>query len=115
MNSQTQINFDVQKARERRDDGITRAMDHAEAENRGWKDMAYEYLVNVYIKHTKHPFQVEDVRASCAGVVPEAPSARAWGGIVRRARHAGLIRQVGIAPVNNINANRANAAVWQRL
>jgi hypothetical protein len=77
--------------------------------------MAYDFLVNVYIKHQKGPFQVEDVRASCAGVVPEAPSARAWGGIIVRARRAGLVKKVGTDSVRNPNANCAIATVWIRI
>lgn len=111
MNAQQQIDF----GRVNRDRGIERAMNHAEAVERGWKDMAYEFLVNVYIKHHRGPFQVEDVRASCDGVVPEAPSARAWGGIILRARHAGLIKKVGTEAVRNPNANCAIATVWQRI
>lgn len=115
MNGQTSINFNITRARERRDDGIVRAMDHADSVERGWCDMAYDFLVNVFIKHHKGPFQVEDVRASCAGVVPEAPSARAWGGIILRARHAGLIQKVGTEAVRNPKANCAIATVWQRI
>jgi hypothetical protein len=111
---QTSINFDVKAARERRDDGMKRAMDHAERIERGWKEMAYDFLVNVFIKHHHGRFMTEQVRAACAGVVPEPPSARAWGGIIRKAVLAGLIHQVGFDKVKNKNANCANAAVWHK-
>lgn len=115
MNAQQSIDFNIQKGRENRDRGITAAMDHAEAVERGWKQMAYDFLVNVFIKHHKGQFMCEDFRAACKGVVPDPPNLRAFGGIIVSARRAGLIRQVGTRQVKNANANCANAAVWQRI
>jgi hypothetical protein len=114
MTVQTSLNFDVKAARERRDDGMNRAITHAERIERGWEDMAFDFLVNVFLKHHKGPFMCEDFRASCKGVVPDPPSLRAFGGIIMKAKKRGLIQRIGIRSVKNANANCANAAVWQR-
>ena len=108
MNAQTSIDF----ARANRDKGIQRAVDHADAVERGWSEMAFDFFVNVFLKHHKGEFQCEDYRASCKGIVPDPPSLRAYGAIVVRAKKMGLIKRIGIGPVKNPKAQMANANVW---
>lgn len=110
MNQQAQIDF----SRARRDEGITRAVNHANQVERGWEDMAYEFFVNVFLKHQRGPFMCEDYRASCKGVVPDPPSLRAFGGIITKAKRRGLIKRIGIRPVKNPKAQMANATVWHK-
>lgn len=112
--TQKEIDFSISRARENRDNGIQRAVDHADAEIREWSTMAYEFFVNVFLKHTKAPFMTEDFRASCKGVVPDPPSLRAFGAIVVKAKKNGLIRRVAIKSVKNPRANCAMANVWER-
>lgn len=108
MTTQTQIDF----ARANRDAGIERAVNHADAVHRDWSTMAYEFFTNVFLKHHKGTFMGEDFRASCKGVVPDPPSLRAFGGVIVRAKYAGLIKRVGLRSVKNPKANCANATVW---
>lgn len=110
---QTQLQFDIQRARERRDTGMQRAVDHADAVTPSWSDRAYEFLVE-YVK--SHPvFMVEDVRYASQGIIPAPPSARAWGAVVTRAAKAGLIYQDGFKKVKNVKAHSTPAAVWKRV
>jgi len=109
MNAQRELEF----GRIARDKGIKRAIDNANAVERDWEEMAYDFFVNVFLKHTKGAFQCEDYRAACKGIVPDPPSLRAYGGIITRAKHAGLIRKAGPPkPVKNPKAQMAFAAVW---
>jgi hypothetical protein len=110
MNMQVQIDF----SRTVTNAGIKRAEDHANKVHGDWSQQAFEFL-KIYLRHNKNDFMTEDVRNACKGVVPEAPTARAWGAIILKAAHADLIRKVGIRPVKNLRAHRANAAVWRRV
>lgn len=94
------------------DKGIKRAVSHAEQIQERWRVTALEFLY-FYIQRNDR-FQVEDVRKAAKGIIPEPPSLRAWGGIIRSAAARGWVRQVGIEPVQNATAHCANAAVWQR-
>jgi hypothetical protein len=109
MTGQTNIDF----GRQNRDAGIKRAVDHADHVTRDWSTMAYEFFTNVFLKHHKGQFMAEDFRAQCKGIVPDPPSLRAFGGIIIRAKCAGLITRVGIKPVKNPKAQMANASVWK--
>lgn len=111
--SQTQIQFDISKAAERRDLGIMRAEAKANSDSREWSDEAYDFLVG-YIKINRR-FQVEDIRFASQGLVPTPENQRAWGGVVVRAAKAGLIRQDGFQKVKNIKAHRTPAAVWKTI
>lgn len=111
-----QSSLDFTRSEENRDNGIKRAIDHANAEILDWETMAYNFFVNVFLKHNKGIFQCEDFRAACKGVVPDPPSLRAYGGIITRAKYAGLIIKAGPPkPVKNPNAHLANASVWRSL
>lgn len=111
MMVQTQINF----GKVNRDKGMQRAVDHAEVIEPGWQDMAYSFLVNVFLKHNSKPFMTEDFRAACKGIVPDPPSLRAFGPIILKARRSGLVRRIGTRPVKNAKANMAFATVWVRV
>jgi hypothetical protein len=109
MNNQAQIDF----GRKNRDAGMKRAIDHANAVTPDWEEMAYSFFVNVFLKHVKGEFQCEDLRAQCKGIVPDPPNLRAYGSLMRKAKHEGLIINTGrTRPVKNPKAQMANAAVW---
>lgn len=73
-----------------RDDGMERAVEHADAVKPKWSDDAFEHLRR--FAESLHTFTSEDVRevAERDGLaVP--PDSRAWGGVVIRAVRAGII------------------------
>jgi hypothetical protein len=111
---QQQIELDFCGARINRDNGIKVSLLNAEAHVLGWGDRAFDYL-KIFIKRHPEPFQTEQVRLfakSCG--FPDAPSARAWGGVMLRAARLNLIQKINIAPTSNPTAHHANAVVWRR-
>ena len=97
--------------------GIKKAINHAERDIPGWATLAFECLKS-YLRFCPpdHEFMAEDVRKFSQStyflVVPEPPSLRAWGGIMRKAKGAGLIRAIGTRKVVNPTAHGANATLW---
>ena len=96
-----------------RDQGITRAADHAERESPGWSDRALAMLRR-YVAEVGGRFQAEDVRAwAKAHGLDDPPHKRAWGGVMVKARNKGLIRCIGTQQVDNREAHCANAGLWE--
>jgi hypothetical protein len=74
--------------------------------------MAYAFLKRYARLHDI--FSGEEVRvAAYEHAVPPSPSDRAWGGVIKKAAHEGVIRQIGYIKVRNPRARRANAALWE--
>lgn len=112
MNTQTSLDF----GRQRRDDGMNRAVTHANKIHSDWSDKAYAYLIQfVASRKPGETFLTEDIREDAGTVVPEPPSLRSWGAITMRAAREGLIVKVGHRAVKNKNANMAYASVWRRV
>ena len=91
-------------------DGIIQAVDNANKKTENWSDLAFIFL-SKFIK-TNKVFMTEEVRNASKDFIPEPPSNRAWGGIVVKAKNAGLIKHNGYSQVKNPKAHRANASVW---
>jgi hypothetical protein len=87
-------------ARARRDDGISRAADHAGS---AWQRQARGYLLE-YLATNTGAFLAEDVRgfAERRGISPP-PDGRAWGAVFQSAAREHLIRKVGYAPARSSN------------
>ena len=82
-------------ARVRRDDGIQRAVDHADRVSHAWSVLAYQTLIE-YIRYTDTYFLAEDFTGyALARHVPKPPDNRAFGAIIQRAARAGLIVKAG--------------------
>jgi len=106
----------IDQSRQNRDEGIRTAVGHADDEIQDWSSKAYIFFIEKYLKNNDGNFKAEDVRSYAALVdFPLPPSARAWGGIMMKARKDGFIDLVGIGPVRNAKAHRANAATWIRI
>lgn len=98
-----------------RDDGMEKALQHANSANPEWSTKAAAFL-RKYISYTATPFMAEDVRMAAINAnVPEPPSKRAWGPIILKARKDGLIKSLGTDKVSNPRAHRANAGKWIRV
>lgn len=99
MSDQLTIDF----ARARRDDGITRAIDHAEAARQGWKKRAHGYLLEfLTTRRLGDTFLAEDVRQFAAGL-DAPPDGRAWGWVFQDASRRGFIVKAGYAPAKSSN------------
>jgi len=114
----TQLSFfDIEKPKPKptgeilRDKGIKRAVDHAEDIHEGWQVKALDWLY-IYAK-THIQFSGEMVRMDAKGILPDPPSLRTWGSVLRNGACRGWIRQVGYVRVTNPDAHKANAALWE--
>lgn len=101
MNAQTA----TQQAQERRDVGIERAEDHANAVEEGWSEAAYSHLFDFCktVRESKRRFIVEEVRAYALERGFTCASERAWGAVIQRAARRGLIVKIGYAPAKSSN------------
>jgi hypothetical protein len=100
-----------------RDDGIDRAVAHADRVTPKWSQMAYEELRAFLIHTGLHEFTSEHVRdfAEAWGFV-SPPDKRAWGGVMMRAARAGLIRKTRrFTPSMNPNSHKMPKALWVRV
>lgn len=105
----------IASGRELRDAGIERSLLSAERKVKGWSETAYGYLLEYLAMHAE-AFRGEQVRTFAhARGCPMPAHARAWGGVLVRAAHAGLIAKAGIAQVHNPAAHCANAALWRKV
>lgn len=98
-----------------RDLGIATSVDNANTIDPGWSLKAF----NILLEFIAGPggngtFMTENIRSYAEKRGFIAPSSsRAWGGPMVKAKNAGLIESVGLAPVNNAKAHKANATVWR--
>lgn len=82
-------------ARVRRDDGMKRAVDHADRVSHAWSVLAYQFLIHCLNVWGDETFIAEDVVKCSHATVPEPPDARSLGAIIQRAARAGLIVKAG--------------------
>ncbi len=84
----------IEQAIARAEDGMERALAHAEDECRKWGELAYRFL-EVYCRRHQS-FISEDVsEASKKYGLIQPPTDRAWGAIYKRAQASGVIRMDG--------------------
>ena len=89
---------------ERRDNGIQRAVAHAEKETERWAQRATMYLTDLIDRRGFKPFLFEElIEIAIREGVAAPPDGRAWGGIARRLAKAGVIRNLGYAPAKTSN------------
>lgn len=89
-----QLTFDNATARAAADDGMRRAIEHAESECENWGELAYLFLEQFCRRNLS--FISEDVSgASKTWGMVQPPTDRAWGQVYRRAQKAGVIEMDG--------------------
>lgn len=96
----------------RRDGGIRRAYDHAEAGEPGWTERAALYLRD-YATRVAHgqPFLAEDAREASGARINQPDSNKAWGKAVQVAARRGWIMKAGYAPARS--SNGAPKCAWR--
>jgi len=105
MRAQIQTGFQLAEQ------GAGAALAHAELMYESWGDHAYAILLD--IAAGRRPFRTEEVRAAAEERgLPNPPSARAWGGVIKRAVHAGKIFRVGFAACDNPKAHACSVSIW---
>jgi hypothetical protein len=100
--------------------GINKALVSAEALHNDWAEKAYKYLVRFLasgeVKNKGGKFKGEDVsKWAYENGLEKPPSGRAWGGIMLKGGKRNIIIKVGLGPVKNPAAHRANAGTWVKL
>lgn len=109
-----QLTFFDTDAQIRRDDGIYRAIRHADIEHERWSNNAYAYL-KLFIQLKSFPFLAEDLRFHAEkNGFPIPPSKRAWGAVVLKAKRDGLIKACGYKQTTNPKAHCTPACLWVR-
>jgi hypothetical protein len=117
--AQTAFTFDDPKrlsrkdAEERRDDGMARAEQHAEAEIPKWKDLALDALCT-FVSSRANPFLTEDFRVwtIATNACPQPPEPRAWGAVMSAAKARGLVTPCGTGRA--ATSNLSPKVLWQR-
>jgi hypothetical protein len=96
---------DLSGARERAQDGIERAVEHADRVSPGWSDLALFHLQRD-VRHRAAPFTIEKVRLDIAPLLPEPTDGRAWGAVTQAAIRRGVIVRTGqFAPAVSSNGS----------
>ena len=113
MTNQLNI-FEQDLGKELRDAGIAQSEKHANEEIPGWSDMAFGFLIS-FLERNSHEFMVEDVRKEAEGIVPYSHTERAWGSVILKASRRGLVKHLGYKQVDNPNAHKTPASVWQKV
>jgi len=103
---------DTKTTQEMAVDGMTQAVEHADQEEPGWSERAYQMLVG-YAAHHKE-FMTENVRVwATDNGLPKPPTDRAWGAVTLRAARADLIVCVGYRKTSVPPAHAAPRSLWQ--
>lgn len=104
-------------ARKARDDGIGRAVDHADRVHPSWADQAFDVLADyltIGAIAAGAGFTSEDVRDHADRLaLPEPPHLRAWGGVFQRAARGGLIVKSGVTEARAARVHCGIITVWQ--
>ena len=109
---QQQIDF----GRKLRDEGIQKAVDHANHVHEAWSEDAYRYF-QIYLNHKPKGFKfmIEDFREHIRGTLADPPHKRAFGSLAVRARKEKLIAKAGHGQVANPTAHRCFATIWMKV
>jgi hypothetical protein len=109
---ESQVAFDFTAARARRDDGMSRAVEHADRVEPTWSDRAFNVLREYALTHAE-PFLIERVVEASKATLHAPTDKRAWGAVVQRARRAELIERAGYAPA--ATSNCSPKPLWKRV
>lgn len=108
-----QAGFDFTAARALRDDGIARAVSHAEADAPGWTEIAYNFLVRYAENHQRFQCWMANQSSKNSGAVPVPENEKAWAAPIRKALKNGVIAKDGFAP--NPKRHATDAPVYRSL
>jgi hypothetical protein len=116
--TQTNILDLIAEGERLKQEGLDRAVDHADRDIPDWKVRCWSlFLEWLDSKPVGWRFKVEDFRlhVEAQGKIEAPPSKRAYGFISVKGVRAGLIVNKGTVKVNNPNAHRANAGLWEKI
>jgi len=91
-------------------EGMQRAEQSANNTHYKWSDTAYSFLIDYSKKYSS--FMMEDVILASKGSVPEPPTNRAWGGVVRKAAKEGKLVNLGFQKKKSEGSHSTPAVLW---
>jgi hypothetical protein len=95
-----------------RDEGMARALEHAERVAAGWGARAFAALLAFVRDRDGVPFRAEQfIWWSLHNGLDEPPDRRAFGAVFLKARRDGYIAPMGYAPANT--RHRAPTVLWR--
>ncbi len=105
------VKQDKPEAIKLREQGMRAALDHAEDVNAGWKEAAYMFVLTFPATEFKN----EDVRVyAYNNGLPHPPDERSWGGVIRRAMHAGIIEKIGMTTAEAPGVHAHPITKWRK-
>jgi len=111
-----QVTMDDVLSRKLRDEGMQRAVDHADRENPSWSDKAMGFLDEYLSRLRSQTFRSEDIRkfAEREGL-PIPPDKRAWGSIMTKAAKAGKIKKLGWTTASDPKVHKNPVSLWCKI
>ena len=120
MNAAHQLNILdlIREGEVLKQNGLLRAIDHADKVSPQWSQKAFNIAVE-YVKNelrSGQQFKSEDIRiwAYRWDKIEKPPHERAWGGVCISMARQGLIEKIGLASVVNPKAHGAIATLWRK-
>jgi len=110
--TQLELNFDQARINAR--NGASVALLNADHRSPHWSDRAFEFVRRYAEINRGREFQCENIRVWAYGNGLDRPEKeRAFGGVISRAIHAGIIRKLGIRATSGVTAHNANANYYE--
>ena len=115
MTAPSDLMLPSERAKLLRDEGMEKAVDHAERCNPYWQVFAMDYLRGYLDVIGTKPFMAEDFRLWSENEgLQKPPSESAYGVIIVRAHKAGIIKSIGYSQTSNPKSHRTPASLWCR-
>jgi len=97
-----------------RDEGIQRAVDHADREIESWSDRASDMLLSCARARGKGAEITSESIRNYAEFhdLPPPPDKRAWGAVMLKAARAGVIKKVGYTTANDPKVHCNPVSLW---
>lgn len=108
-----QLDIEQEIARRQAEEGMGRALEHAEADSPGWGSQALAYLRQYAETHDRFPGWFATQAADLTGAVPTPPTLKAWGSIFTKAARKGWIVKDGYGQDPHRHANPC--PIWRSL
>lgn len=100
------------QARALRDDGMQRAVDHANRVSPSWQERAIEHVRAFALEQRE--FMCEEARrfAEGRGMSPP-PDKRAWGAVMMKCAKLGIVEKIGLGYAKDPKVHMNPASVWR--
>lgn len=102
--------LDIIDARKARDDGMARAVDHADRDAPGWSNEAYSFLISYARTHDQFIAEQFVAYAEHSGLIVP-PTGKAYGAVFKRGAKAGIIERIGFGVSTKRHASPT--PLWQ--